>query len=169
MAPIWNVNSVLPVNYQVKMIDNIFSIDNPTLLTGGTQECSNILRRVVVVDEKVYQLYGKKIRDYLNFHSVNYKIISLSTSELTKTIDAVLHVVQAIDEFEVTRRQEPVIAIGGGVLLDIVGLAVSLYRRSTRWVRIPTTLIGLVDAGVGAKTGINFGHHKNRIGTYFPC
>lgn len=53
--------------------------------------------------------------------------------------------------------------------MDIVGLAASLYRRSTPYVRVPTTLIGLVDAGVGAKTGVNHSAHKNRLGTYFPA
>jgi 3-dehydroquinate synthase len=59
------------------------------------------------------------------------------------------------------------IAIGGGVLMDVAGFAASLYRRGLPYVRVPTTLMGLIDAGVGIKTGVNFGSHKNRIGTYY--
>ena len=66
----------------------------------------------------------------------------------------------------IDRRREPVIGIGGGTLLDIVGFAASIYRRNTPYIRIPTTLIGIVDAGIGIKTGVNFGLGKNRIGTY---
>jgi 3-dehydroquinate synthase len=84
-------------------------------------------------------------------------------------MDSVFRVAEQLDRFGLTRRAEPVVAVGGGVLTDIVGLACSLYRRSTPFVRVPTTLIGLVDAGVGAKTGVNFGPHKNRLGTYHPA
>ncbi len=51
--------------------------------------------------------------------------------------------------------------------MDVVGLAANLFRRGVPYVRVPTTLIGLVDAGVGVKTGVNRGKHKNRLGTYF--
>lgn len=47
-------------------------------------------------------------------------------------------------------------------------MAASLYRRSTPYIRVPTTLMGIVDAGIGAKTGVNYSTHKNRLGAYFP-
>jgi 3-dehydroquinate synthase len=53
------------------------------------------------------------------------------------------------------------------VLLDVAGFAASLYRRGLPYVRIPTTLMGLIDAGIGIKTGVNFDAHKNRLGAYF--
>ncbi|PLR50215.1 sedoheptulose 7-phosphate cyclase [Chimaeribacter arupi] len=68
---------------------------------------------------------------------------------------------------ELLRRGEVVIGIGGGVLLDVVGFASSLYRRGIPYIRIPTTLMGQIDAGIGVKTGINHGDYKNRLGTYF--
>lgn len=82
-------------------------------------------------------------------------------------MDAAFTVMSRLNSFGISRRHEPIIGIGGGVLLDIVGLASSLYRRSTPYVRVPTSLIGLIDAGVGVKTGVNFEYHKNRLGTYF--
>jgi 3-dehydroquinate synthase len=82
-------------------------------------------------------------------------------------MEAVFTVVNGLDSFGISRRHEPIIGIGGGVVLDIVGLASSLYRRGTPYIRVPTSLIGLVDAGVGIKTGVNFGCHKNRLGSYF--
>jgi 2-epi-5-epi-valiolone synthase len=83
-------------------------------------------------------------------------------------MDVVFQVVSALNTFGISRRCEPIIGIGGGVLLDIVGFAASLYRRGIPYIRIPTTLIALVDAGIGVKTGINVGKHKNRLGTYYP-
>ncbi|MBT7848930.1 sedoheptulose 7-phosphate cyclase, partial [Candidatus Woesearchaeota archaeon] len=66
------------------------------------------------------------------------------------------------------RRGEPIIAIGGGVVLDIVGQAASMFRRGVPYIRIPTTLLGIVDVSVAAKTGINFLERRNRIGSYYP-
>merc|ERR1712050_102147 len=70
--------------------------------------------------------------------------------------------------FNIDRRTEPVIAIGGGVCLDVVGLAASLFRRRTPYIRVPTTSLAYVDASVGAKNGCNFLGSKNRLGTYVP-
>merc|ERR1719399_2020721 len=71
-------------------------------------------------------------------------------------------------EFNIDRRTEPVLAIGGGVCLDIVGLASALFRRRTPYIRVPTTALSYVDASIGAKNGVNFGGSKNRLGTYVP-
>merc|ERR1711912_123934 len=71
-------------------------------------------------------------------------------------------------KFNIDRRSEPVIAIGGGVALDIVGLAATLYRRRTPYIRVPTTSLSYVDASVGAKSGVNFMGAKNILGAYVP-
>jgi len=79
----------------------------------------------------------------------------------------VLKIVASFSTFGLSRRSEPVIAVGGGVLLDIIGLAASLYKRGVPYIRVPTTLLSLVDAGVGVKTGVNFNGHKSNLGDYY--
>ena len=64
------------------------------------------------------------------------------------------------------RRKEPIIAIGGGVCLDVAGLAANLYRRNTPLIKIPTTVMAAVDASIGIKTAVNFHGRKNKMGTY---
>ena len=68
-------------------------------------------------------------------------------------------------------RREPFLAIGGGVLLDIAGMAASLYRRGVPFVRVPTTLLAIVDASVGVKNGVDYccggASYKNRVGTFY--
>lgn len=83
-------------------------------------------------------------------------------------MDMVLEVAKAMKQFNIDRRSEPVIAIGGGVALDIVGLAASLFRRRTPYIRVPTTALSYVDASVGAKSGVNFEGSKNILGSYVP-
>jgi len=73
-----------------------------------------------------------------------------------------------VHELGIDRRLDPVIAIGGGVCMDIVGFAASIYRRRTPYIRVPTTLMGYVDASVGAKSGVNFSGKKNKLGCYLP-
>ncbi len=166
----WTVNAALPVHYQVKTVDGVFNLDNMALLEAGLSEPPQApFRRVLVIDSNVDRIYGGKIRAYLAHHGVKHHILTLPVMEEDKTMEAVFEVAKAVDQFGISRRNEPIIAIGGGVLMDIVGLAASMYRRSTPWVRVPTTLIGLVDAGVGVKTGVNHLGHKNRMGTYFAA
>lgn len=164
----WSVRASQPVTYDVRMADGLLDPENPTLIEAGTTDRTDHPRRFIVVDATIHQLYGLALRRYLAHHDCHYDLCVLPVSEETKTMDRVFTVVRGLNSFGTSRRNEPIIGIGGGVLLDIAGLASSLYRRSTPYVRVPTSLIGLVDAGVGVKTGVNFEHHKSRLGTYFP-
>merc|ERR1719313_354541 len=66
------------------------------------------------------------------------------------------------------RRETPLL-VGGGLITDICGTACALYRRSTAYVRLPTTLIGMIDAAIAIKVGGNLAEkHKNRIGAFHP-
>ncbi|MEU0254197.1 sedoheptulose 7-phosphate cyclase [Streptomyces sp. NPDC006184] len=163
----WSVQTSNPVQYEVHVSDNLLDPANPAILEDT--EVTGPTRRLVVTDTVVNALYGERIRAYFDHHKVDYEILVLADGEQHKSIEAVLAVTEKLDAFGIDRRREPVIAIGGGVLMDIVGFAASLYRRATPFIRVPTTLIGLVDAGVGAKTGVNHNGHKNRLGTYFPA
>lgn len=106
-----------------------------------------------MVDKVVNDLYGDRIARYFTERGLEHRILVLDAREQVKTIETVLEVASEMGQFGVARRAEPVVAIGGGVLTDVVGLASSLYRRSTPFVRVPTTLLGMVDAAIGAKTG----------------
>ncbi|WP_406206352.1 sedoheptulose 7-phosphate cyclase [Kitasatospora sp. NBC_01560] len=161
----WTVTTALPVRYHVRFAPGVLDPDRPDLARAGGPPG----RRLVVVEARVHELYGDLLHRYLVARGVAYETLVLPAYEQVKTMDSVFRVADRMDSFGISRRGEPVIAIGGGVLTDIVGLACSLYRRSTPFVRVPTTLIGLVDAGVGAKTGVNHGRHKNRLGTYHPA
>lgn len=71
------------------------------------------------------------------------------------------------------RRREPFLAIGGGCILDIAGMAACLYRRGVPFVRVPTTLLAIVDASVGVKNGVDYccgitdETYKNRVGSFY--
>lgn len=163
----WEVKATHNVRYSVQFYDGLFSHTNTVLLRAGIGQTPACQRRLVVIDTRVLDLYGWEIEAYFRANRVNYRLLPLSTTEPEKTVENVLRIVHALDMFGVNRRSDPLIAIGGGVLLDVAGFAASLYRRGLPYVRVPTTLMGLIDAGIGIKTGVNFDAHKNRIGTYF--
>jgi len=160
----WTVSAQQDVQYRVETTFDILDPANPTLVDGEHGS-----RRLIVTDTTVNDLYGDKIRDYAAANLSEYRILVLPHGETNKRWTAVETVLEAIESFKLDRRREPVIAIGGGVLTDIVGFACSIYRRNTPFVRVPTTLIGIVDASVGVKTGVNFHSGKNKIGTYFAA
>ncbi|EME65653.1 sedoheptulose 7-phosphate cyclase [Amycolatopsis decaplanina] len=162
----WHVKASQPVDYEIRSCHRVFDPNRTDLLDAGGSGESRARRRFVVVDETVDRLYGAELRRYLDHHGVTYEIMVIQSGEVRKEIDVVLRFVERLDAFGIDRRREPVIVVGGGVVMDIVGLAASLYRRGTPFVRVPTTLVGLVDAGVGVKTGVNFNGHKNQLGTY---
>lgn len=88
-------------------------------------------------------------------------------SEQEKTIETVQRLwTRFMDEG--LSRDDVVHAIGGGVLLDTVGFACATYKRGIRWISEPTTLLAMVDAGSGGKTGVNYGGVKNAVGCFWP-
>ncbi|MBO1416093.1 sedoheptulose 7-phosphate cyclase [Streptomyces sp. FH025] len=166
----WTVDAVKQVSYEVLVHRDLLHPDDPYLAdalrtgTGPAGRASD--RRLLVVDDVVERIYGSAIDAYFEEHGFRTAKLVLDAHEQVKNWASVDKVLAAMDGFGVDRRREPVIAIGGGVLCDVVGFAASIFRRGTPYVRIPTTLIGLVDAGVGVKTGVNHREGKNRIGTY---
>jgi len=173
----WTVVSPIVLTYRVTETMGLLDPSNDTLLLGhindpqqleNSKKTNTALRRFVVVDQEVYKIYGPKLVEYLEAHNVTYKILALPTTEENKSMEMVMKILEEINNFSLDRRTEPIIAIGGGVCLDIVGLAASLYRRRTPYIRVPTTLLSYIDASVGAKTGVNFAHCKNKLGSYIP-
>lgn len=163
----WEVRAAQDIRYGVQFYDGLFSHTNTVLLRTGIGQTPACQRRLVVIDTRVLELYGWEIEAYFRNNRVQFRFLPLAATEPEKTLENVLRIIRALDEFGVNRRSDPLIAIGGGVLLDVAGFAASLYRRGLPYVRVPTTLMGLIDAGIGIKTGVNFDAHKNRIGTYF--
>ncbi|MEQ2213609.1 hypothetical protein XENOCAPTIV_017791 [Xenoophorus captivus] len=127
---------------------------------------SKPVKRFIVIDKTVHKLYGSKVSQYFDERGVIYKILPLTTTEENKSMELVTKILEEIHHLGIDRRSEPIIALGGGVCLDVVGLAASLYRRRTPYIRVPTTLLSYVDASVGAKTGVNFAGGKNKLGSY---
>ncbi len=153
------------IEYEVINTSNLFHPQNWALLSVGKIEDS---RRFVVVDSNVEKYFSAEIRNYFSHHHIEARIVTFPGGEENKTLDYYLSILRELDSFPIHRRDEPIIAIGGGVLTDVVGFVAASYRRGVPYIKVPTTLMGYVDASIGIKTGINFNGSKNRLGAFHP-
>lgn len=159
----WKLLASKPLEYQISYAPNLFDIENHSLL-----EPNGSFRRLVFVDSNVYSNFSGIIEKYFYKNSPGSTIVSIDANESLKTLDNALVLIKHMEEFGLLRRSEPVIAIGGGSLLDSVGFACSIYRRGVPYIRVPSTLLGIVDVSVAIKTGVNHLGRRNRLGSYFP-
>src|SRR5690606_24162249 len=85
--------------------------------------------------------------------------------EENKSLEICQQIWASFIEYEINRN-DLLINLGGGMITDLGGMIASLYKRGMDYVNIPTTLLGMVDASIGGKTGVNFLGLKNQIGIY---
>ena len=95
-------------------------------------------------------------------------LITIPDGDNNKTLDTVTRVWDEMERMGVTRHSL-VINLGGGTVTDLGGFAAATFKRGVRFINMPTTLLGAVDAAVGGKTGINFSGLKNEIGAFAPA
>mmetsp|Transcript_9271 Transcript_9271/g.13145 ORF Transcript_9271/g.13145 Transcript_9271/m.13145 type:complete len:542 (+) Transcript_9271:66-1691(+) len=170
----WRNVFTLPISYDVNMVPQgtLLDTDNLQLLhaTGVHPEGYN--QRFAVIDRQVDALYGDAIREYFETKGINLTTTVLEGGEPDKRPEAVDKLLDDLCAYKL-RRREPFLAIGGGCLLDIAGMAACLYRRGVPFVRVPTTLLAIVDASVGVKNGVDYccaltdETYKNRVGSFY--
>jgi len=159
----WVINASKNVRYEIRYASDIFDINDLTLVGNSTS-----VRRLIIIDCFILQQYRKEIYDYFELNSKEFVIFPVEIKEENKNLEMALSIVECMEKFGLLRKSEPVIAIGGGSLLDTVGFACSIYRRGVPYIRIPTTLLSIVDVSVAIKTAINHFGRRNRLGSYYP-
>ena len=158
----WSVKAELPVEFVLKYSSDVFNINNHDLLSFGESN-----RRVVVIDQTVCKLYGQQLQAYFDTFKIELKLFVIDATEQNKDWEHTDQILRFFEDVGVLRR-EAIIVIGGGVLLDLVGFCCSIYRRGIPYVKVPTTLLAIVDASVGVKVAANHFGRRNRIGAYYP-
>ena len=157
----FHIESYEKLDFSLIYVDGAFAITNPEIADSYQQ----LGRCLMVVDEKVYELYGHQIRDYFKHYEINLQVFTVSIKETDKTLRTLERIIDAFADFGLLRK-EPVLVVGGGLTTDVTGFACATYRRRTNYIRVPTTLIGLIDASVAIKVAVNHGKLKNRLGAY---
>lgn len=131
-------------------------------LVSAISECEHD-RIFVLTDETTQQLCWPKIKNFKALKDCTPIIIKATDTH--KNLDTLSQVWQALSNGGATRHSL-MINLGGGMVTDLGGFAASTFKRGIDFINIPTTLLAMVDASVGGKTGINFGGLKNEIGVF---
>ncbi|MDP7344879.1 MAG: 3-dehydroquinate synthase family protein, partial [Alphaproteobacteria bacterium] len=120
---------------------------------------------ILVSDHNVAPLYQDRVVESLGRHGVACDCITLPAGEGSKSFSQLEELLERLlaDGVE---RSTVILALGGGVIGDLAGLAASLLRRGVDVIQAPTTLLAQVDSAIGGKTGINTRHGKNLVGTF---
>ena len=140
----------------------------PDLLSRAGAEIAPLLKRprvAVVTDAHVAGLHLAALESALAADGIASVSLTLPAGESTKGWPQFERTVEWLLEQKIERR-DVVIALGGGVIGDLVGFAAAVLRRGVRFVQIPTSLLAQVDSSVGGKTGINAPQGKNLIGAF---
>lgn len=170
----WRNIFSLPISYDVTMVPSgtLLTPSNLQLLESTGVHPEGYNTRFAVVDEAVNNIYGEAIHKYFAAQDIELTTILIPGGEPDKRSDAVDKILDSMCAYKL-RRREPFLAIGGGCVLDIAGMAACLYRRGVPFVRVPTTLLAIVDASVGVKNGVDYccgvtdESYKNRVGSFY--
>jgi demethyl-4-deoxygadusol synthase len=149
------------IAFSLLYVDGAFALENEQIAETyrGSGRC------LMVVDENVHDLHGDQMEAYFEHHGIDLTVFPVAIKETDKTLRTLERIVDAFTEFGLVRK-EPVLVVGGGLTTDVAGFACAAYRRRTNYIRVPTTLIGLIDTSVAIKVAVNQGHQKNRLGAY---
>lgn len=152
-----NVSKPYDVYIGKGLINNIAELIAPVLM--GHQIA-------IITDDIVAELYLSTVEQQLCKISNKVCSFSFSNGEQSKNINTLSDILEFLAENHM-RRNDAVIALGGGVVGDITGLAAAMYMRGISVIQIPTTLLAAVDSSVGGKTAINLQNGKNLAGTFW--
>lgn len=149
------------IDFSLLYVNGAFKIGNPEI----AESYAPFRRCLMVIDQTVYGLYRQQIDQYFAHYQIDLTVFQVSIKEPEKTLRTFEKIVDAFADFGLVRK-EPVLVVGGGLTTDVAGFACSAYRRKTNYIRVPTSLIGLIDASVAIKVAVNHGKLKNRLGAY---
>ncbi|QBO59469.1 3-dehydroquinate synthase [Chryseobacterium salivictor] len=139
------------LDHDFSQLNNFLTILQPTQL-------------LILVDENTHEYCLPTLLGNLETE-IPFEIIEIEAGEELKTLETAAQLWEILTEFE-TDRKALMINLGGGVITDMGGFIASTYKRGIPFINIPTTLLGMCDASIGGKTGIDHQFLKNIIGTF---
>ena len=146
-----------PVDIQSGLIDRVGEYARKLLGGGAT---------AIITDDHVAPLYLKRVEASLDAAGVRHTALVLPHGEGTKCLAALEKVYTFLCDSRITRT-DGLIALGGGVIGDLAGLAAATFLRGIRFIQVPTTLLAQVDSSVGGKVAVDLPQGKNLVGAFY--
>ena len=141
------------------ILNQLIQTDNLKREVGSFTQSENVSRVVIFSQEKVKSSAPWTL-------DISQDIFMLSDSEKAKDISSIIDSINYLAKINADRNTL-LIAYGGGSVSDHVGFIASIFKRGIKYINIPTTLVGMIDASIGGKTAINIDTLKNQIGTFY--
>lgn len=132
-----------------------------------TNDVINAIERLTANSDQNLTLWIADVNTS-RFAPANAPLITIPDGDENKSLQTVTHVWDEMERMGATRRSL-VINLGGGMVTDLGGFAAATFKRGMRFINVPTTLLGAVDAAVGGKTGFNYYGLKNEVGAFAPA
>ena len=149
-------------SYEVAIEAGIRNKINEELLKIGVKNNRKIL---VITNKEISEIYIEELLKNLKDNNYQVQIFLIKAGELHKNLETLIEIYNFAFEFGLDRNSL-IIALGGGIVGDITGLAAATWLRGIEYIQIPTTLLSMVDSSVGGKTAVNHPKGKNLIGAF---
>lgn len=150
------MQSIQTKEHKIHFNENCYTALNQYL---KNEDISNIF---ILVDDNTHQFCLNKFLPKIETDKV-IEIIEIDNGEEYKTLDTCLGVWRVLSELGADRKSL-MLNLGGGVITDLGGFVASTFRRGIKYINVPTSLLAMVDASIGGKTGVDLDHLKNQVG-----
>ena len=150
------MKSIQSTSYSIHFNDTSYSELNTYL------ETSNFSKIFILVDTNTHTHCLPKFLSNIDY-DMTLEIIEMEAGELNKTLETCTQIWHSLSDLDGDRKSL-IINLGGGVVTDLGGFVASTFKRGIRFINVPTSLLSMVDASVGGKTGVDLGTIKNQIG-----
>ena len=147
--------------------DNYDVVVGRGLLAGLPALLGERVKRVLVVHPRALRLTGDAVREELSTAGFTALTAEIPDAEEGKHIEVASFCWQVLGQNDFT-RSDAIVAVGGGAVTDLAGFVAATWLRGIKVIHMPTSLLGMVDAAVGGKTGINTAEGKNLVGAFHP-
>lgn len=150
------MNSISTQDYTIYLNENCYKPLNLVIKE------SNYSKIFLLVDENTHQFCLPSFLTKIET-KISIEILEIEAGEIHKNIDTCVGLWNTLSELNADRKSL-LINLGGGVITDMGGFVASTFKRGIDFINVPTTLLAMVDASIGGKTGIDLGHLKNQVG-----
>ena len=150
------------INYEIMIGSDILAQSGEYIRKAIANPCT----AVIVSDDNVQKLYAETVSQSLQKQGFRVYQFIFAHGEESKNIQTLTDLWQFLAEKQIT-KSDIIVALGGGVVGDLSGLAAATYLRGIKFVQIPTSLLAMVDASVGGKTAIDLPEGKNLVGAFW--
>lgn len=144
--------------------ENVSYIIGDDALLKSANKFTNYKRIIIITDENVERLCLPVLKQKLPSLVID-GVITIKSGEENKSMNQLIFIWNELTRLNAD-RDDLIINLGGGIVTDIGGMAAATFKRGLKFINFPTTLLGMVDAAIGGKTGIDFEGFKNQVGLF---